>query len=137
MDNIFLDADIVLDFLAQRKPFHPFADQVFQLSDEGKVTLYVSSLTFSHVHYILGRQLGKGKARQILKTFKVLVKVVSVGDKVIDLALASSFKDFEDAIQHFTALEVGCSVILTRNISDYKQAQLPVMTAESYIKLSN
>ena len=135
MDRIFLDADIVMDFLAKRFPFHQFADAVFNLSDQGKVELVISSLTFSHVHYVLAKQRGKEQARQTLKKFKVLVNVASIGDKIIDLALSSNFKDFEDAIQYYAALEMKCSMILTRNIKDYKHAQIPTMTAESYIKL--
>lgn len=135
MDRIFLDADIVMDFLARRVPFHQFADEVFNLSDQGKVDLVISSLTFSHVHYVLAKQIGKEKARQTLKQFKVLVTVANIGDRVIDLALSSDFKDFEDGIQYYAALEMKCSMMLTRNLKDYKQAQIPVMTAESYIKL--
>ena len=54
---------------------------------------------------------------------------------MIDLALSSDFKDFEDAIPYYAALEIGCTVIPTRNIKDYQSAWIPIMTAESYIQL--
>lgn len=135
MDKIFVDADIVMDFLARRIPFHHAADELFKLSDKGEITLAISSLTFSHLHYILSKQKGKNEARKALKRFKVLVTVAKVDDKVIDIALASSFRDFEDAIQYYAAIEHACTIILTRNIKDYKEAKIPVMTAESYVKL--
>lgn len=135
MDRLFLDADIVMDFLAKRAPFHQFADEIFNLSDKGEVNLVIASLTFSHLHYVLAKQAGKDQARQTLNKFKTLIKVASIGDKIIDLALSSEFKDFEDAIQYYAAIENNCSMILTRNIKDYKEASIPVMTAESYTKL--
>ena len=105
MQKVFVDTDIVLDLLAERQPNYPFAALLFTLSDKGKVHLNVSSITFSNLNYILAKQFSNKKARQILTTFKVLVKILSVDEKIIELALASEFSDFEDAIQYYTAIE--------------------------------
>ncbi|MEO0473747.1 MAG: PIN domain-containing protein [Bacteroidota bacterium] len=135
MDEIFVDSDIILDLLSRRVLFHRAADKLFTLSDQGNIKLKTSALIFSNVHYILAKQLGKENARKVLIKFKVLVEVLSVNDKIIDLALSSDFKDFEDAVQYYTAIENGCSILLTRNLKDYKESQIAVMTAESYIKI--
>jgi len=66
--------------------------------------------------------------------FKTLVTVLSVSDKVVELALLSDFKDFEDALQYYTALENGVTLLLTRNLKDFKTAGIPIMTAEQYLK---
>jgi len=50
------------------------------------------------------------------------------------LSLQSLFKDFEDAIQYYTATQNNVPVILTRNLKDYKQSAIPVMTAEDFLK---
>jgi hypothetical protein len=68
-----------------------------------------------------------------LSTFKTLVKVLAVDDKIIDLSLNSDFKDFEDAIQYYTAIENQVGILLTRNLKDYKAAKIPVMTAQDYL----
>ena len=60
--------------------------------------------------------------------------VLSVTDKVVELALSSDFKDFEDGMQYFTAIENSVRVILTRNLKDYKSAQISVLTAEQFLK---
>jgi len=64
--------------------------------------------------------------------FKVLVEVAKLDDKIIELALASDFMDFEDAIQYYTAVENGVDVIITRNLRDFKTSKLPVLTAKEY-----
>lgn len=135
MDRVFVDSDIILDLLSGRKPFHQAADQLFTLSDRGQIRLVTSSLIFSNVHYVLSKQIGKAEARKILIAFKVLVEVLSVTDKIVDLALASSFKNFEDAIQYYTAIEHDCKTILTRNLGDYQASQITVLTAESFVKM--
>ena len=86
MKNVFVDTDIVLDLLAERQPNYPFAAQLFTLSDKGKVTLSVSSVTFTNLNYILAKKFSNQKARQILTTFKVLVKILSVDEKIVELA---------------------------------------------------
>ena len=59
--------------------------------------------------------------------------MLPVNDKIIDLSLASNFTDFEDAIQHYTAIENDIKILLTRNIRDYKNADITVMTAQQYL----
>ena len=51
------------------------------------------------------------------------------------MALSSSFKDFEDAIQSYSALENGIKVLITRNLKDYTQSDLTVFTAEEFLKI--
>jgi len=62
---------------------------------------------------------------------------LSVDEKIVELALNSEFRDFEDAIQHFTATENGIKVLLSRNIKDYKRAQLRVITADEFVAINS
>jgi predicted nucleic acid-binding protein len=133
MEKVFIDTDISLDLLSERLPYYNHAAQLFTLADKGKIKIYVSSLSFSNLNYLLSRQYSQSDARRILNKFKVLVHVLSVDDKIIDLSLSSEFKDFEDAIQYYTAIENNIETFITRNLKDYKHARIPVMTAEDYL----
>jgi hypothetical protein len=56
----------------------------------------------------------------------------------IDKAFNSDFKDFEDALQIFSAVFFGeIEAIITRNIKDYKRSEIGVLTPESFVKLIN
>ncbi len=125
--------DIALDLLSKRVPHYLPAAQLFTLADQGKLSIFVSSLSFSNLHYLLSRIYSQSESRRILITFKILVNVLAVDDKIIDLSLNSAFKDFEDAIQYYTATENQVGILLTRNLKDYKLAQITVMTAEDYL----
>ena len=74
------------------------------------------------------------EVRKILRKFKVLVNVLPLDDKITDLALNSEFRDFEDAIQYFTAIENDQDIIVTRNQPDFKESKIPTMTAGEFIK---
>ena len=134
MEKIFVDTDIVLDLLSGRLPHFNYAAELFSLADENSIKLYVSSLTFANVNYILSRQLSAVQVRKILLKFKTIITVLSVNDKIIELALASDFHDFEDAIQYNTAIENGINILLTRNLKDFKKAEISILTAQQFIK---
>lgn len=135
MEKVFVDSDIVLDLLSGRQPHYDYAAELFSLADENSIKLYVSSLTFANVNYILSKQLSAGQARKMLFKFKTLITVLSVNDKVIELALASDFHDFKDAIQYNTAIENSITTLLTRNLKDFKKAEIAILTAQQYLRI--
>jgi len=134
MKSIFLDTNIVLDLLAHRMPFYTEAAKLFSLADKKKVKLSISALCLADTNYILSRQNPEMEVRKILRKFKVLVNVLPIDDKITDLALNSEFRDFEDAIQYFTAIENDQDIIVTRNQPDFKESKIPTMTAGEFIK---
>ncbi len=134
MERIFVDSDIILDLLGHREPFYKYAAELFSQADKGNVHLFVSSLSFSNLNYLLSRQYSADQSRMKLLTFKTLVSVLSVTDKIVELALSSDFKDFEDGLQYYTATENEIKLLLTRNLKDFRTAEISVMTAEQFLK---
>ena len=120
MDKVFVDTDIILDLLSEREPFYKHSAYLFSAADKSKIKIHVSSLSFSNLNYLLSKQYSADQARKKLLKFKTLVTVLSVTDKVVELALSSDFKDFEDGLQYFTAIENNLKILLTRNLKDYK-----------------
>lgn len=135
MDKVLVDTNIVVDLLTKRREFYAPASKLFTFADNKKVQLSVSSLTFANIYYLLSRDLDSKTAKEILRKFKLLVKVLPIDDKIIDLSLNSDFKDLEDAIQYFSAIENKQEIIITRNLKDFKLSKLPVMTADNYLKM--
>jgi len=135
VDRILVDTNIVLDLLAKRPEFFTEAQELFTLSDKNKVALYVSSLTFANTYYILSQKMKLENVRKVLRKLKILVQILPMDDKIIDLALDSDFRDFEDAIQYYTAIENDLNIIITRNLKDFKPAKIPVLTAKNYLEM--
>jgi predicted nucleic acid-binding protein len=133
MVNVFVDTDVCIDLLSARKPFNKSAETFFSLADVGKIRVFVSSLSFANIDYVLRSQYSSRHSRQIISKFKTLVNVLAVDSKTIDLALSSDFNDFEDAIQYACALEFNLTTIITRNIKDYKKATINILTPETYL----
>ncbi len=134
MNRILVDTNIVIDLLSQRGEFYDAASELFSLSDKKELNLTISSLTFANTNYILSKQKSPKQAREILRKFKVLVEVLSLNDKIVELALSDeSFPDFEDGLQYYSAIENNVDVIITRNKKDFRNSKIPVLTAREYL----
>ncbi len=133
MNKPFIDTDIVLDLLLARAPHFNSAARLFSLIESGKVRGTVSALTFANLHYVLRRALSGPETDRHLRKLRLLLHVAPLTDRVVDQALASEFKDFEDALQHYTVSDNGLDCLITRNKRDYKNAAIPLYTAEEYL----
>lgn len=133
MTKVFADTDICIDLLSGRKPFNSNAEKFFSLADIGKIKVFVSSLSFSNIDYVLRSQYSGSYSRKTIAKFKTLVTVLPVDSRTIDLAIASEFNDFEDAIQYYTAIESSINIFVTRNIRDYKKAHIQIMPIETFL----
>ena len=133
MSRIFLDTNVILDLLGERVPFFDSIAKVATLADQKKLTLIVSPLSFSTIDYVLNKYETSESVLNKLRKFKIICEVSEINEETIDKALNSNFKDFEDAVQYFTALQSNCSIIITRNGKDFKNSTIPIMTAEEYL----
>lgn len=133
MSSIFLDTNVILDLLGERVPFFDSIAKVATLADQKKLTIIVSPLSFTTVDYVLNKYESSESVLNKLRNFKIICEVCEVNEEIIYKALNSNFKDFEDAVQYFTALQSNCSIIITRNGKDFKNSIIPIMTAEEYL----
>jgi len=73
---------------------------------------------------VLLRQFNTKKAKEILRKLRLVVTVLPLDDKIIGLALNDeTFKNFENGLQYFTALENEQEIIITRNLKKFKMVR--------------
>jgi predicted nucleic acid-binding protein len=135
MTDLFIDTDVIIDFLIDRKPHSREAAVIFTLMEQKKLKGYASSLTFSNLYYVLRKLESHNKVKSKLESLSHVVKILKVEEQTILDALASDFSDFEDSIQYFSARDSKkIDVIITRNTKDYKKSDIPVLTPGEYLK---
>ena len=134
MSRLLIDTNIVIDLLSKREKFYNEAADLFSRADKNELELTISSLTFANTNYILTKLKSAKEAREILRKFKVLVELLSLDDKITELALSDdNFPDFEDGLQYYSAIENRIDVIITRNKKDFKNSKIPVLTAKEFL----
>ena len=136
MHKILIDTDVILDFFFDRQPFSESAAKILSLCEKKEVSGYVTPVIVSNVYYLLRQTATHEKVIENLRLLMSFIDVLIVDKSAILQALNSEFKDFEDALQNYSAEQSKkIDVIITRNIKDFKRSNLAVMTPDNYIKL--
>lgn len=131
MKTIFIDSDVIVDFLFKREPHFAPAARLFEQVQTGAWHAVTSPVVLANVFYLLEKTGGRRRAVQTIAKLRLQLEVVSVTEKNVDAALASDFTDFEDALQYYAA---GADALLTRNVKDYSAAiDLAVCTPAEFL----
>ena len=134
MKKILIDSDVCLDSITGHYPYSVHADKILQLAEEKTIEAYVSAESFSNMFYILRKLSTSEMAINVLKDLRSLVRIATVDQAVIDSALNSGWKDFEDSIQHICAIETKVDAIVTRNKPDYSASKIPVYLPVEFLE---
>lgn len=134
MKQVLIDSDVLLDFFLDRNPFSDSSSRVIELVEKQEIEGFVTPIIISNLYYILRRISAHQLVIEKLSLLLQLVSVAEVSKNSIITAINSDFKDFEDALQNYSAESQGLAVIITRNTKDYKTSKLSVFTPESFVK---
>lgn len=135
MIHLFLDTNIVIDFLTNRKPFSSEAAKLFDFSEKGEIKLYLSAVSYNNIYYVVKKLSSHKETIKILNSLEEMTEIIDTTSSTIKSALNSEFNDFEDALQYYTAkLNPNINGIVTRNGSDFKHSSISIFTPEEAIK---
>lgn len=138
MNKILIDTDVILDFFFDRKPFSESASKIMTFCEKKEIIGFVTPVIISNVYYLLRQTAKHEKIIEKLTLLICFLEVLNVDKQVIIQALNSEFKDFEDALQNFSAEQNSeINAIITRNVKDYKNSKLSVMLPDDFIKTIN
>lgn len=138
MTRILIDTDIILDFFFDRQPFAENAAKILSLCESKEIKGFVTPVIISNVYYLLRQTATHLRVIEKLKQLVSITEILIIDKDAVLQALNSDFKDFEDALQNYSAeLDKEIDVILTRNTKDFKNSLLAVMTPDNYIKIKN
>ena len=136
--KVFIDTNILIDFLAARQPFAEDAIALFQLADNGEIELMVSDLTIVNTIYILRRMhYDLPEIYDALDGIRPLLTITSMGAAIIDRCLQHRSDDFEDEMQYLSAVEAKADNIVTRNKKDFDFGDNAVVTPREFFNEQN
>ncbi len=134
--KLFIDSDVVIDFFTDREPHVNPASELFELNEKGDVVLYLSAVSINNIYYVVRKFLGHKKTLEVVETLIEMTEIIGTTKKEVIQALKNDFKDFEDSIQYSSALTIkDLDVIITRNIKDYRNSKIAVMTPLNFLKM--
>ena len=131
MKKVFLDTNIIVDLIADRKPFSKYSIEIFKKAEEKKIKLFTSSHSIVTTHYLLKKYLEEKILRDVLYNLLDYVTVIAVDTDVLKKGLRSKHKDFEDSIQILCASTIEkIDCIVTRNTKDFRDSEILVLTPD-------
>lgn len=128
-----VDTNVVLDLILGRKPFDLDALHIFSLAEAEKVKLLVSSDAITTIYYVVAKNKNEQVARQAIATLLDYVSLISFDERCVLQGLSFEFTDFEDALVSSVAIQAGARAIITRNIKDFKNSAIPVLSPKEFI----
>ncbi len=135
MIKVLLDTDVNLDFALQRQPFFTEADDIFLRCSNAEFEAYICGITPINMFYVGRKEIGRRKIIQAIDDLLVLVKVCPMDSKVLQTALTSPITDYEDAVQHESAVAENLDAIVTRNAKDFKNASVQVYAPDELLQI--
>jgi predicted nucleic acid-binding protein len=132
---VIVDTNVVLDVLLERVPFVKTAVEVFRFVEESRIDAFICATTVTTIDYILVKSLPKTEARNALRKLISLFEIAAVNRPVIERALVSKIKDFEDAVLNEAGHMAGADFVITRNIKDFAGSSLKVCEPNEFLSL--
>ena len=135
MIHAFVDCDVIIDLLTRREPHFSDSSLIFQSALENKLKLFTSPLAIANVHYMIRKTKGEDKTREAISKLLSFITITVMNQNTVLKALESDMKDFEDALQSFSAEPLACDYIITSKTNDYKKSILEAKTPFEINKL--
>lgn len=135
MKKVFLDANVVIDFLNKSSLYHLEAKQTLTIVRKHYGKPFISSTTFAIAYYMFGKYISKKeRLNKIIKEVFYEFQFIAEDEKIMKQVLTSDFPDLEDALQYFTAASLPADLIITRNVHDYFLSKIPVLLPSEFIE---
>ncbi len=136
--RILIDTNVIMDYIADRKPFSEAAYQIIELCTNKRVEGGIAAHTVSNLFYILRKDLSIGERREVLQGLCKIFEVIGIDAIKIEEALKNeSFVDFEDCLQMECAKDFGAQFIVTRNIKDYENSSVRAVGPKEFLQQIN
>jgi predicted nucleic acid-binding protein len=136
--KVFLDTNIIVDFLQPVRPFHEDAQELFLNLSKDIFTVYISETVITTTPYLIRKNYSSDELNTILKNLNLKLKILSCTNLHVLAALQKQPPDFEDALLYEIALHHQMDYFVTSNIRDFKKIQqpdLPVIRARELNKI--
>jgi hypothetical protein len=131
--KVIVDTNVVLDVLLSREPFLDAATGVFELIERGHIEGMLCANSITTIDYLLSRSIPPQKSRDTLRRLLSLFSIAPVNRIVIEEALQSAIRDFEDAVVEQAGRLAGADMIVTRNIRDFHRSSIKTLAPDELL----
>ncbi|HEX8377276.1 MAG TPA: putative toxin-antitoxin system toxin component, PIN family [Pedobacter sp.] len=135
VSKIFLDANVCLSFLLQRKGYEP-SESIFERVILNQYKAYTSPAIIHIIAYYLRKIHSSEITKKLIISLLSTVKVIDCNHEITIIAVNSQMTDIEDALQYYTAMhhQIDHFISLDKNLIKSAIPVLPVYSPEDFLK---
>jgi len=132
--NVFLDVNILVSVLNKEIPLFSYTSRILSL-DPKRFKLFTSPICLAIAFYFAEKKSGTKLAKSKIQLLVQHIEIADANkDGVLLAAQNNSIDDFEDGLEYYAALHVGCSCIVTENVKDFYFSEIEVLNAERFVE---
>lgn len=131
----WIDTNVILDVLCNRPAFAEASKNIWKLCEVRKIDGYISALSIPNIVYIMRKELTQETIEKIIEQLGLIFTIVDLKAEDLKRAAALRFGDYEDAIQSACASRIKAQYIITRNIRDFQNSQIPAIEPSFFAEL--
>lgn len=132
--KVYIDVNIIMDWATQREPFAKNANAIMHLAKKAKFEAYTSPLGMAMLFYLLRKERGKQATYEFIQECQTFIKYIDNPANAITLSIDNPYRDFEDDLHYYSALENGIKMLVTRNTKDFTQTdKLQILTPDELL----
>lgn len=131
--NVFLDTNVVVDFMGERAGFFDDAATIFAVIEDRIITASASALTIVNCAYILKKAFNSDIMLEKVETLCQMLNITPIDRSQLMNAVQLKPYDYEDAVQYLSALPYRPDVIITRDKRGFNDFDILVMTPAEFV----
>jgi predicted nucleic acid-binding protein len=135
MKRLLVDTNVALDVLLDRQPHAESSTAIWAAAETGPVEGFLAAHAITTIHYLIEREVGSVKAKQLIALILRVFRVATVDSTVIEQALRLPVADFEDAVTAAAARGSECEYIVTRDPKGFRGSPVRVLAPEAALAI--
>lgn len=134
--KVFLDANILVSVLNKEYPVFTYSSRMLSLTGNKKNTeIFTSPICLAIAFYFAEKKSGTAKAKEKISLLASRISITETGSKVVHAAIKNkAVHDFEDGLEYYSAVQAGCTYLVTEDKNDFHFSDISVLTAEEFLK---
>ena len=132
--RVFIDANILIATLNKEYPLFPWSSRLLSLHGKNNITLFTSPFCLAIAYYFSSKKSGEKLAKKKIEILCQNIHITTINENMTNKAVYNPMiKDFEDGLEYYSAIDIGCDFIVTENQTDFYFSEIEISGCKDFL----
>jgi predicted nucleic acid-binding protein len=133
---VLIDTNILLNYLTNRNDeYLEQSIEIVEMCAKGECDGYIAFHTLSTLWYVLRKRTDRERRENLRDICSIFTVTSTSQQEILDAIDKDNFLDFEDCLQDKCAKEIGADYIITINVKDYAESEIPAINPKDFLTM--